>query len=37
MLHAITTRLEICIDINVKINEVDNYTEYLLLEFLDFL
>ena len=26
MLHTITKRLEICIDINIKISEVDHYT-----------
>ena len=26
MLHAITKRLKICIDINIKISEVDHYT-----------
>ena len=26
MLHTITTRLEICIDINVEISEIDHYT-----------
>ena len=26
MLHTITKRLEICIDINIEISEVDNYT-----------
>ena len=26
MLHTITKRLEICIDINIKISEVDYYT-----------
>ena len=26
MLHKITKRLEICIDINIEISEVDHYT-----------
>ena len=26
MLHTITKRLEICIDINIEISEVDHYT-----------
>ena len=26
MLHTITKRLEICIDISIEISEVDNYT-----------
>ena len=26
MLHAITKRLEICIDINIEISKVDHYT-----------
>ena len=37
MLHTITKRLEICIDINIEISQVDHYTWYLLLESLDLL
>ena len=36
MLHTITKRLEICIDINIEISEVD-LRGYLLLESLDLL
>ena len=39
MLHTITKRLEICVDINIDISEVDRYTwiGYLLIEYLDLL
>ena len=37
MLHTITKRLEICIDINIEISEVDHIRGYLLLESLDLL